>query len=63
MIRTLSHEAAAIVKENGGENDLVERIRANQYFACIHSQLDKLLDPTTFVGCAPRQVCVFNKKS
>ncbi|MHC5068009.1 MAG: adenylosuccinate lyase, partial [Planctomycetota bacterium] len=55
-IRVLSHEAAAVVKQEGGDNDLIDRIRANAYFAPIHDQLDALLDPQTFVGRAPQQV-------
>lgn len=53
----LSHEAAFVVKMEGGDNDLIERIRKCAYFAPIHAQLDSLLDPTTFVGRAPQQVC------
>lgn len=56
-IRVLSHEAAFVVKMEGGDNDLIERIRKSAYFAPIHAQLDSLLDPTTFVGRAPQQVC------
>ena len=55
-IRVLSHEAAAVVKQEGGDNDLIERIRRTEYFAPIHDQLDDLLDPTTFTGRAPQQV-------
>lgn len=55
-IRVLSQEAAAVVKEEGGDNDLIERIQADAYFSPIHSQLDRLLDPSSFTGCASRQV-------
>jgi len=55
-IRTLSHEAGAVVKEMGGDNDLIDRIKNSPYFAPIHSQLDKILDPSTFIGRAPQQV-------
>lgn len=58
-IRTLSQEAAAVVKQEGGDNDLVARIRRTSYFAPIHAQLDKLLDPATFIGRAPEQVTHF----
>lgn len=58
-IRVLSHQAARIVKEEGGENDLVERVRKDSYFAPIHAQMDKLLDPKSFVGRAPQQVDAF----
>jgi len=45
-----------VVKEEGGENDLIARIRAEPFFAPIVPQLDSLLDPSTFVGRAPEQV-------
>ncbi|KAI8848651.1 adenylosuccinate lyase [Chytridium lagenaria] len=61
-IRVLSHQAARVVKEDGGENDLVERIRNCEYFQPLIGQLDKLLDPKTFVGRAPQQVVTFMEK-
>ncbi|BFZ53121.1 adenylosuccinase ade13 [Savitreella phatthalungensis] len=59
QIRVLSHQAAAVVKHEGGENDLIDRIRNSPYFAPIHAQLDALLDPSTFVGRAPQQTRKF----
>eukprot|EP00062_Callorhinchus_milii_P027489 gi/632990849/ref/XP_007884358.1/ PREDICTED: adenylosuccinate lyase [Callorhinchus milii] len=58
-IRVLSHQAAAVVKQEGGDNDLITRIRAETYFSPIHGQLEALLDPKTFVGRAPEQVAKF----
>ncbi|ORX37734.1 adenylosuccinate lyase [Kockovaella imperatae] len=58
-IRVLSHQAGAVVKEQGGENDLIERIKADSYFEPIWSQLEALLDPSTFIGRAPQQVDKF----
>lgn len=55
-IRVLSHEAAAVVKEEGGDNDLIERVKNDKFFAPIHTQLETLLNPSTFVGRAPQQV-------
>ncbi|CAI9556975.1 unnamed protein product, partial [Staurois parvus] len=55
-IRVLSQQAAAVVKQEGGDNDLTNRIRSDPYFAPIHTQLDQLLDPKSFVGRAPQQV-------
>lgn len=52
----MSQEAGAVVKQEGLENDLLERIRKNDYFAPIHDQLDCLLDPVMFIGRAPQQV-------
>lgn len=55
-IRVLSHQAGAVVKEQGGENDLIDRVKKDDYFKGIWDQLDVLLDPKTFVGRAPQQV-------
>lgn len=55
-IRVLSHQAGAAVKLEGKPNDLIDRIRVTKFFEPIWSQLDTLLDPTTFVGRAPQQV-------
>lgn len=55
-IRVLSHQAGSVVKEEGGENDLIERVKNTKYFEPIWGELDKLLDPSTFVGRAPEQV-------
>lgn len=58
-IRVLSHQAARVVKEEGGENDLIARVRADPYFAPIVPRLDSLLDPASFYGRAPQQVDKF----
>jgi len=58
-IRCHSQSAAAVVKEQGGHNDLVQRIRQDSYFALVHDTLDILLDPKTFIGRAPQQVTCF----
>lgn len=55
-IRVLSQQAAAVVKQEGGDNDLIKRIQADAYFSPIHAQLDRLLDPSSFTGRAPQQV-------
>ncbi|CAK7893130.1 hypothetical protein CAAN1_01S13256 [[Candida] anglica] len=54
-IRVLSHEASAVVKQEGGDNDLIQRIKNTKYFEPIWDELDSLLDPSTFVGRAPQQ--------
>lgn len=59
MIRVLSHEAAAEVKQKGRDNDLMDRIRGAAYFQPIREQIDALLKPETFVGRAPNQVLQF----
>jgi adenylosuccinate lyase len=58
-IRVLSQEAARAVKEEGKENDLIDRVRADRFFDPVIPQLDELLDPLSFVGRAPEQVDSF----
>lgn len=60
-IRVLSHQAAAVVKQEGGDNDLIDRVKNDPYFEPIHNQLKSLLDPSTFVGRAPQQTEKFVK--
>uniref|UniRef100_A0A4W4E6W0 Adenylosuccinate lyase n=1 Tax=Electrophorus electricus TaxID=8005 RepID=A0A4W4E6W0_ELEEL len=55
-IRVLSQQAAAVVKQDGGDNDLLDRVQADPYFTPVLNQLDALLDPKTFTGRAPQQV-------
>lgn len=45
-----------MVKQEGGDNDLLARVQRDPYFAPILGQLDDLLDPKTFIGRAPQQV-------
>ena len=59
VIRVLSHEAAAEVKQHGRSNDLLDRIRSDASFAPIHDRLDTIIDPKQFVGRAPAQVLAF----
>ncbi|GMM28528.1 adenylosuccinase [Martiniozyma asiatica (nom. inval.)] len=60
-IRVLSHQASAVVKQEGGDNDLIERIKNTEYFKPIWGDLESLLDPSTFVGRAPQQTEKFVK--
>lgn len=53
-IRAHSQLAATRVKEEGGPNDLLERLREEPLFREI--DLDAVLDPHTYVGRAPEQV-------
>lgn len=55
-IRGHSQAAGAVVKVEGRPNDLVQRLRADVYFAPIANELDQLLDPRAFIGRAPAQV-------
>uniref|UniRef100_A0A8C6Z8Y5 Adenylosuccinate lyase n=1 Tax=Nothoprocta perdicaria TaxID=30464 RepID=A0A8C6Z8Y5_NOTPE len=61
-IRVLSQQAAAVVKQEGGDNDLIDRVRADPYFSPIHGHLESLLDPSSFTGRAPQQVAKFLKE-
>jgi adenylosuccinate lyase len=56
-IRRHSQAAAAVVKEQGGPNDLLERLAADPAFAKL--DLGALLAPSDFVGRAPQQVDEF----
>ncbi|KAG1675346.1 Adenylosuccinate lyase [Nymphon striatum] len=59
QIRVISHQAAAVVKEMGLDNDLVDRIKKNEYFSPIHNDLHELLRPDSFTGRASSQVTEF----
>ncbi len=61
-IRTHSMDAAARIKEEGGENDLLDRIRMDEMFHAVAGQLDEIVDPKKFIGRAPRQTEEFITK-
>lgn len=61
-IRVLSQEAAREVKQYGKDNDLIDRVKADPYFAPIHNDLELLLNPSTFTGRACQQVDEFLKE-
>ena len=54
-IREHSMESARRVKQEGADNDLIERIRKDDAFAAIRDRLDGILDPVNFIGRAPAQ--------
>ncbi len=56
-IREHSQAAAARVKQQGAENDLLERLRRDPAFAAV--DWDQTLDVAQFVGRAPHQVDEF----
>lgn len=56
VIRTLSMEAGANVKEKGLDNNLLDLIAANDAFNLSREELEKTMDPTKYVGRAPQQV-------
>ncbi len=58
-LRVLSMEAGKRVKEDGAENDLIERIRDDALFAAVRDKLDDILSPKNFIGRAPSQTVAF----
>ncbi len=54
-IRIHSMEAGRVVKEEGGENDLLERIAKDDAFGMSLEQLQQIMKPENFVGRAPQQ--------
>ncbi len=61
-IRTHSMAAARRIKEEGGANDLLERLRRDPAFAGIADKIDELINPSAFIGRAPQQVSDFIEK-
>ncbi|MDD5597523.1 MAG: adenylosuccinate lyase [Victivallaceae bacterium] len=58
-IREHSMEAARRIKEDGGDNDLLDRLKADGHFAQIADKIDDLVNPAEFIGRAPEQVTEF----
>jgi adenylosuccinate lyase len=56
-IRRHSQAAAAVVKEQGGSNDLLSRLAGDPAFSAV--DLHTLADPQQFIGRAPQQVDQF----
>ena len=56
-IRQHSQAAGAVVKQEGGENDLLKRLAGDKAFTAI--DLTATLNPAQFVGRAPEQVDEF----
>ena len=54
-IRVHSMEAGRVVKAEGGENDLLERIASDKAFGLKADELETILNPSDFVGRAPQQ--------
>ncbi|MEG1427002.1 MAG: adenylosuccinate lyase, partial [Oscillospiraceae bacterium] len=61
-IRVHSMAAAKVIKEEGGENDLLERIAADPLFGVTLAELKDRIQPEKFVGRAPRQTEDFLKE-
>ena len=58
-LRVHSHAAAARVKLEGGANDLIDRIAADDSFPLTKEEITQHLDPTKYTGRAPGQVDEF----
>lgn len=58
-LRVHSHAAAAKVKLEGGENDLIERIAADPAFPLTREEILSHLAPQKYTGRAASQVTVF----
>ena len=48
--------AAKIIKEEGGENDLIDRLAADPLFKMTREEIESILKPENFIGRADRQV-------
>lgn len=58
-IREYSVETAARVKLEGGENDLLDKLKADPAFQLDDAALAEILDVNKFIGCAPSQTRAF----
>ncbi|MBQ5398475.1 MAG: adenylosuccinate lyase [Ruminococcus sp.] len=54
-IRQHSMAASKVIKEEGGENDLLERIAADEAFGVTLEDLEKILQPEKYTGRAKEQ--------
>ncbi|PCJ51954.1 MAG: adenylosuccinate lyase [Candidatus Hydrogenedentota bacterium] len=59
VIRKHSLDAAAVVKEEGGENDLLERLAADPAMDMTLEEIEATLNMQDYVGRAPQQVDEF----
>lgn len=55
-IRELSMQAGKRVKEEGLDNNLIDLIAQDPAFHLNKDDLEKHMDPSRYVGCAPQQV-------
>lgn len=55
-IRVLSREASRVVKEEGGQNNLVQLMKDAPFFAGVKDEIDGMLDPKNFIGRCVHQV-------
>lgn len=55
-IRVYAQQAAKVVKEEGGKNDLIERICADPSFGLDYEEIEAILKPEDFTGRSAAQV-------
>lgn len=55
LIRGHSMEAGAVVKQQGGDNDLIQRIKKDKAFEAVWDHIDNIMDPKNFIGRAEAQ--------
>ena len=55
-LRVHSQAAARVVKEEGGRNDLIDRIVNDPAFMVTRSEVEQILDPVNFIGRSREQV-------
>ena len=58
-LRVHSLAAARVVKEEGGKNDLIERVCSDPAFGLNYAEVEAILKPEAFTGRAPQQVDAF----
>ena len=62
-VRVHSMAASKVIKEEGGENDLIDRIAGDPIFGVTLEELKGIVDPHKYVGRAPRQTEIFLKET
>ena len=55
LIRQHSMAAGYAVKMEGKENDLLDRIAADEHFGVTRQELEAVMDPKNYIGCAALQ--------
>ena len=58
-LRVHSQAAARVVKEDGGANDLIDRIVADPSFMVTREEVEAILEPKNFIGRSAEQVDEF----
>ena len=58
-LRVHSQAAARVVKEEGGQNDLIDRIASDPAFMITREEIESILDPARFIGRSVEQVDEF----